>query len=103
LCLAAVVGRRLSNLNRNKNIVVEFTVLPCTYSIRSFFEFRTFDPEGAIFYGDTKEGLDWFVLSLRDGIPEMQIGKADILVSIKGGHKLNDGAWHLVNIVFFFF
>ncbi|KAG1931769.1 sex hormone-binding globulin [Pimephales promelas] len=67
-------------------------------SIRSFFEFRTFDPEGAIFYGDTKEGLDWFVLSLRDGIPEMQIGKADILVSIKGGHKLNDGAWHLLEL-----
>ncbi|XP_067225389.1 sex hormone-binding globulin [Chanodichthys erythropterus] len=67
-------------------------------SIRSSFEFRTLDPEGAIFYGDTKEGQDWFVLSLRDGIPEMQIGKADILVSIKGGRKLNDGAWHLLEL-----
>ncbi|XP_051770873.1 sex hormone-binding globulin [Ctenopharyngodon idella] len=67
-------------------------------SIRSYFEFRTLDPEGAIFYGDTKEGQDWFVLSLRDGIPEMQIGKADILVSIKGGRKLNDGAWHLLEL-----
>lgn len=38
------------------------------------------------------------MLSLRDGIPEMQIGKADILVSIKGGRRLNDGAWHLVNV-----
>lgn len=42
------------------------------------------------------------MLSLRDGIPEMQIGKADILVSIKGGRKLNDGAWHLVNNVYLF-
>uniref|UniRef100_A0A673FXF2 Sex hormone-binding globulin n=1 Tax=Sinocyclocheilus rhinocerous TaxID=307959 RepID=A0A673FXF2_9TELE len=67
-------------------------------SIRSFFEFRTLDPEGAVFYGDTKEGQDWFVLSLRDGIPEMQIGKADILVSVKGGRKLNDGAWHLLEV-----
>ncbi|XP_073685085.1 sex hormone-binding globulin [Garra rufa] len=67
-------------------------------SIRSFFEFRTLDPEGAIFYGDTKDGQDWFVLSLRDGIPEMQIGKADILVSIKGGRKLNDGAWYLLEL-----
>lgn len=67
-------------------------------SIRSFFEFRTLDPEGAIFYGDTMEGKDWFVLSLRDGIPEMQIGKADILVSIKGGRRLNDGAWHLLEL-----
>ncbi|XDV44524.1 hypothetical protein PO909_012789 [Leuciscus waleckii] len=67
-------------------------------SIRSFFEFRTFDPEGTIFYGDTKDGQDWFVLSLRDGIPEMQIGKADILVSVKGGRKLNDGAWYLLEL-----
>lgn len=102
MCFAAVVGNRVSNLNIQNIIVVEFTVLPHTYSIRSYFEFRTLDPEGAIFYGDTKEGQDWFVLSLRDGIPEMQIGKADILVSIKGGRKLNDGAWHLVNNVYIF-
>uniref|UniRef100_A0A4W4GFE9 Sex hormone-binding globulin n=1 Tax=Electrophorus electricus TaxID=8005 RepID=A0A4W4GFE9_ELEEL len=67
-------------------------------SIRSFFEFRTFDPEGTIFYGDTKEGGDWFVLLLRDGVPEMQIGKADILVSVQGGPKLNDGAWHKLEL-----
>ncbi len=42
------------------------------------------------------------MLSLRDGIPEMQIGKADILVSVKGGRKLNDGAWYLVNTVYLF-
>ncbi|TRY99354.1 hypothetical protein DNTS_014894 [Danionella cerebrum] len=67
-------------------------------SIRSYFQFRTLDPEGAIFYGDTKDGQDWFVLSLRDGIPEMQIGKADILVSVKGGRKLNDGSWYLLEL-----
>ncbi|TTA26192.1 Sex hormone-binding globulin [Bagarius yarrelli] len=63
-------------------------------SITSHFEFRTLDPEGIVFYGDTKEGRDWFVLSLRDGIPEVQIGKANVLVSVKGGPKLNDGVWH---------
>lgn len=67
-----------------------------TSSISSTFEFRTLDPEGMVFYGDTEEGQDWFVLSLRDGIPEMQIGKANILVSVKGGPKLNDGSWHKV-------
>ncbi|XP_066518778.1 sex hormone-binding globulin [Hoplias malabaricus] len=67
-------------------------------SIWSYFEFRTLDPEGTIFYGDTKEGQDWFVLSLHDGIPEMQIGKANILVSVKGGPKLNDGAWHKLEL-----
>uniref|UniRef100_A0A4W5JC82 Sex hormone-binding globulin n=1 Tax=Hucho hucho TaxID=62062 RepID=A0A4W5JC82_9TELE len=67
-------------------------------SIKSMFQFRTFDPEGVVFYGDTREGEDWFVLILRNGIPEMQIGKADILVSVQGGPKLNDGKWHLVEI-----
>ena len=66
-------------------------------SIKSVFELRTLDPEGAVFYGDTKAGEDWFVFSLRNGIPEMQIAKADILVSAIGGPKLNDGQWHQVH------
>lgn len=65
-------------------------------SITSHFKFRTYDPEGIIFYGDTKDGQDWFVLSLRDGIPEVQIGKANMLISVKAGRKLNDGVWHKV-------
>ncbi|XP_062858916.1 sex hormone-binding globulin [Trichomycterus rosablanca] len=67
-------------------------------SITSHFEFRTYDPEGIIFYGDTKDGQDWFVLSLRDGIPEVQIGKANILISVMGGPKINDGAWHKLEL-----
>lgn len=67
-------------------------------SIKSVFELRTLDPEGAVFYGDTNEGHDWFVLCLRNGFPEMQIGKADILVSAAGGPKLNDGKWHQLGL-----
>ncbi|XP_028331039.1 sex hormone-binding globulin [Gouania willdenowi] len=67
-------------------------------SIKSCFQFRTFDPEGAIFYGDTKGGEDWFVLSLRKGIPLMQISKLGMLVSAAGGPKLNDGRWHTLEV-----
>ncbi|XP_071316156.1 sex hormone-binding globulin isoform X2 [Trachinotus anak] len=67
-------------------------------SIKSSFQVRTFDPEGIIFYGDTKNGEDWFVLSLRDGIPLMQISKEDILISVFGGPKLNDGKWHTLEV-----
>ncbi|XP_078147949.1 sex hormone-binding globulin [Centroberyx gerrardi] len=67
-------------------------------SIKSTFEFRTFDPEGAVFYGDTKHGDDWFILSLREGIPEMQISEGNILISVTGGPKLNDGKWHLLEL-----
>uniref|UniRef100_A0A3Q0S7E6 Laminin G domain-containing protein n=1 Tax=Amphilophus citrinellus TaxID=61819 RepID=A0A3Q0S7E6_AMPCI len=67
-------------------------------SIKSSFEFRTFDPEGLIFYGDTKNGADWFVLSLKEGVPLMQISKEDVLVSVAGTPKLNDGKWHTVSV-----
>lgn len=66
-------------------------------SIKSSFEFRTFDPEGLIFYGDTKNGDDWFILSLKDGVPLMQINKG-VLISVAGNPRLNDGKWHTVSI-----
>ncbi|MEQ2236633.1 hypothetical protein ILYODFUR_014667, partial [Ilyodon furcidens] len=67
-------------------------------SIKSSFQFRTFDPEGVIFYGDTKNGNDWFVLSLKEGFPLMQVSKEDVQVSVTGGPKLNDGKWHTVDL-----
>ncbi|KAM3857421.1 sex hormone-binding globulin [Diretmus argenteus] len=66
-------------------------------SIKSSFEFRTFDPEGAVFYGDNN-GEDWFVFSLKDGVPGMQICKGHSVVSVTGGPKLNDGKWHLMEL-----
>uniref|UniRef100_A0A8C6TGY3 Laminin G domain-containing protein n=1 Tax=Neogobius melanostomus TaxID=47308 RepID=A0A8C6TGY3_9GOBI len=65
-----------------------------SFSIKSVFQLRTFDPEGAVFYGDTKSGQDWFVLGLKDGFPLMQIHREDMLMSVTGGPKLNDGKWH---------
>nr|XP_020441566.1 sex hormone-binding globulin [Monopterus albus] len=67
-------------------------------SISSSFQIRTFDPEGLIFYGDTKNGEDWFVLSLKDGFPLMQVNKKDVPVSVAGGPKLNDGKWHTLEL-----
>ncbi|KAM9425725.1 sex hormone-binding globulin [Pholidichthys leucotaenia] len=68
-------------------------------SIKSTFQFRTFDPEGIIFYGDTNNGEDWFVLSLKSGFPLMQIDKEDMVVSVAGGGmKLNDGKWHTLEV-----
>lgn len=70
----------------------------CFRSIRSSFQFRTFDPEGAIFYGDTKLGRDWFVLSLKDGFPLMHISRGDVQVTVASGPRLNDGKWHTVSL-----
>nr|XP_060635843.1 sex hormone-binding globulin [Anolis sagrei ordinatus] len=63
-------------------------------SAASSFDFRTFDPEGVIFYGDTNPGKDWFVLALRKGKPEMQIHNTVTNLTVSGGMRLNDGRWH---------
>ncbi|XP_024910365.1 sex hormone-binding globulin isoform X2 [Cynoglossus semilaevis] len=67
-------------------------------SIKSSFQIRTFDPEGVIFYGDTKGGEDWFVLSLKNGIPLMQLSQDHMDVSVAGGPKINDGKWHTLEV-----
>ncbi|XP_061664834.1 sex hormone-binding globulin [Syngnathoides biaculeatus] len=67
-------------------------------SIKSSFQLRTYDPEGTIFYGDTKNGRDWFILSLKDGVPLMQISRGGVLVNVAGGPKLNDGRWHTLEL-----
>lgn len=67
-------------------------------SIKSIFQLRTFDPEGAVFYGDTNNGEEWYVLALKDGFPLMQISKQGVLLSVTGGPKLNDGKWHTLEV-----
>ncbi|XP_029382430.1 sex hormone-binding globulin isoform X1 [Echeneis naucrates] len=102
LGMREVPGRATVNLGQDRDIwrpLIHKTVnLSEISSIKSSFQFRTYDPEGVIFYGDTKNGEDWFVLSLRDGIPLMQINKEDMLVSVVGGPKLNDGKWHTLEV-----
>ncbi|KAM6453191.1 sex hormone-binding globulin isoform 1-T1 [Liasis olivaceus] len=65
-------------------------------SAASSFDFRTFDPEGVIFYGDTSPGVDWFILALRRGKPEMQIHNTLINITVSGGRRLDDGQWHRI-------
>lgn len=62
----------------------------------SAFELRTYDPEGVLIFGDTEGGKDWFLLGLRDGRPEIQIHNQLAKVTINGGPRINDGAWHKV-------
>ncbi|KAM9827627.1 sex hormone-binding globulin [Neosynchiropus ocellatus] len=67
-------------------------------SIKSTFQLRTYDPEGAIFYGDTENGKEWFILALKDGNPLMLLYRKEVLVHVSGGPKLNDGQWHTLEV-----
>nr|XP_031532086.1 sex hormone-binding globulin isoform X1 [Vicugna pacos] len=60
----------------------------------SSYEFRTWDPEGVIFYGDTNPKDDWFVLGLRDGRPEVQLHNHWAQLTVVTGPRLDDGRWH---------
>ncbi|XP_068444537.1 sex hormone-binding globulin [Clinocottus analis] len=97
-----VSGGATVNLGQDRDIwrpLIHITVnLSQISSIKSSFHLRTFDPEGTVFYGDTKNGTDWFILSLKDGLPLMQISRGNSLVSVAGGPKLNDGKWHTLEV-----
>ncbi|XP_053714904.1 sex hormone-binding globulin [Synchiropus splendidus] len=67
-------------------------------SIKSTFQLRTYDPEGAIFYGDTENGKEWFILALKGGNPLMLLYRKDVLVHVSGGPNLNDGQWHTLEV-----
>ncbi|XP_015196088.2 sex hormone-binding globulin [Lepisosteus oculatus] len=97
-----LTGDDILNLGQQWGTTEPFTTMTANLSdvtsIKSSFQFRTLDSEGVVFYGDTKAGEDWFVLALRGGIPEMQIGKSSSRVSVSGGPRLDDGRWHQVQL-----
>ncbi|XP_030043588.1 sex hormone-binding globulin [Microcaecilia unicolor] len=70
-----------------------------TTSSSSHFEIRTFDPEGVIFYGDTRDGKDWFLLGMRKGKLEIQVRNLISKITVSGGDMLNDGQWHQVRVI----
>ncbi|XP_022451166.1 sex hormone-binding globulin [Delphinapterus leucas] len=64
----------------------------------SSFEFRTWDPEGVIFYGDTNPEDDWFVLGLRDGRPEIPLHNHWAQLTVGAGPRLDYGRWHQMEV-----
>ncbi|EHB04495.1 Sex hormone-binding globulin [Heterocephalus glaber] len=64
----------------------------------SSFEFRAWDPEGVIFYGDTDTEEDWFMLGLRDGRLEIQLHNHWGQLTVGVGPRLDEGKWHQVEV-----
>uniref|UniRef100_A0A8C4QEI9 Laminin G domain-containing protein n=1 Tax=Eptatretus burgeri TaxID=7764 RepID=A0A8C4QEI9_EPTBU len=65
---------------------------------RSRFDLRTWDLEGSIFYAQTHNYQDWFLLALRNGQLEVQVKNRVGPLVIKGGPFVSDGNWHAVSI-----
>lgn len=76
---------------------LEFQLSELTSNLSSF-DFRTYDPEGIIFYGDVGKD-NWFVLGVRDRHLEVQMsnGNGQMVLS-KWGPDVSDGKWRKVTV-----
>ncbi|XP_060089731.1 growth arrest-specific protein 6 [Heteronotia binoei] len=62
------------------------------------FDFRTFDPEGIIFFaGGHKDGT-WIVLALRNGRLELQLKYNGIGRVTSSGPVINHGMWQMISV-----
>ncbi|KAJ1090564.1 hypothetical protein NDU88_003694 [Pleurodeles waltl] len=85
--------------NEDKNILLMVFPLSKLTSYLSSFDFRTFDSEGVIFYGDIGGDYNWFVLALRDKHLEVQMTNENgqMLLSMFGPN-MSDGKWRKVSV-----
>uniref|UniRef100_A0A8D2LXB4 Laminin G domain-containing protein n=1 Tax=Varanus komodoensis TaxID=61221 RepID=A0A8D2LXB4_VARKO len=49
------------------------------------------------FFGDTQPEVDWFILAMRGGKPEIQIFNNVTKITVSGGPRIDDGKWHQLN------
>ncbi|KAM5150422.1 sex hormone-binding globulin isoform 2-T2 [Callospermophilus lateralis] len=91
-------ARHLSNGLGQEPVAVMTFDLSKINKTSSSFEFRTWDPEGVIFHGDTNAKDDWFMLGLRDGKPEIQLLNSLAQLTVGAGPRLDDGKWHQVKV-----
>lgn len=63
------------------------------------FDFRTFDPEGILFFAGGHRDSTWIVLALRNGRLELQLKYNGIGRVTSSGPMINHGMWQTVGIV----
>lgn len=61
------------------------------------FDFRTFDPEGVLFFAGGHRDSTWIVLGLRAGRLELQLRYQGVGRVTSSGPVINDGAWQTVS------
>ncbi|XP_053311122.1 growth arrest-specific protein 6 isoform X2 [Spea bombifrons] len=64
----------------------------------SEFDFRTFDPEGVLFFAGGHQHSSWVVLALRNGKLELQLKYNGIGRVTSSGPIINHGMWQTVSV-----
>ncbi|XP_040281020.1 growth arrest-specific protein 6 isoform X2 [Bufo bufo] len=62
------------------------------------FEFRTFDPEGVLFFAGGHQDSSWIVLALRNGKLELQLKYNGIGRVTSSGPIMNHGIWQMISV-----
>ncbi|XP_062302780.1 growth arrest-specific protein 6 isoform X1 [Osmerus eperlanus] len=62
------------------------------------FDFRTFDPEGVIFFAGGHLNSSWIVLAIHDGKLELQLKYGLVSRVTSSGPTVNDGQWRKISV-----
>lgn len=65
-------------------------------SFSAEFDFRTYDPEGVIFFAGGHLNSSWIVLAMHHGKLELQIKYGTVSRVTSSGPLVNDGQWRKV-------
>lgn len=62
------------------------------------FDFRTYDPEGVIFFAGGHLNSSWIVLAMHDGKLELQLKYGAVSRVTSSGAVVNDGQWRKISV-----
>lgn len=65
-------------------------------SFSAEFDFRTYDPEGVIFFAGGHLNSSWIVLAMHHGKLELQLKYGTVSRVTSSGPVVNDGQWRKV-------
>ncbi len=68
----------------------------CHSSFSAEFDFRTYDPEGVIFFAGGHLNSSWIVLAMHHGKLELQLKYGTVSRVTSSGPIVNDGQWRKV-------
>lgn len=66
------------------------------HSFSAEFDFRSYDPEGVIFFAGGHQNSSWIVLAMHHGKLELQLKYGAVSRVTSSGPKINDGQWRKV-------
>ncbi|RLW07736.1 hypothetical protein DV515_00003730 [Chloebia gouldiae] len=102
-CVPFAVGRSIKSLHLGRMfsgtpvIRLRFKRKQLTRLVAEF-DFRTFDPEGILFFAGGHQDSTWIVLALRKGRLELQLKYSGIGRVTSTGPLINHGMWQTISV-----